>query len=517
MRYTQHVVETPQSEPLPNQVVNSAGGFSFVVDDWVRLQRFLILGSEGGSYYATERKLTRENAEAVVRCFDADPQRAAGLIESISLAGRAPKNDPAIFSLALGASHANPVARHASLAKLNSVCRTATHLFSFVDAVSQMRGWGRGLRQAVALWYQSKSADDLALQVCKYRQRGGWSHRDVLRLCHALPKDLQPVLRFAATGKIDGEVPALIEAWSKAQDAKTAHDLAPLLDSGLTWEMIPTEFLGQADVWRMLAPRLPMIAAFRNLARMTASGALESMSEASRSLAQRLSDQDAIRKALVHPIQVLAAMMTYGSGHGARGSLTWTPIKEIVEALDEAFIKAFGNVKPSGKRLRVALDVSGSMEGGEVAGVPGLTPRIASAAMAMVWAKTEPTVEFQAFSHVLIPVNIAKCESVRSICQMVSRIPFGATDCSLPIVDALNSKAERDAFIVLTDSETWAGHIHPSAALKQYRSVSSRAKLCVVGMVSNGFSIADPNDGGMMDVVGFDTATPNLISDFVSK
>jgi len=38
--------------------------------------------------------------------------------------------------------------------------------------------------------------------------------------------------------------------------------------------------------------------------------------------------------------------------------------------------------------------------------------------------------------------------------------------------------------------------------------------LVVVGMVSNGFSIADPTDAGMLDVVGFDTATPALISDF---
>jgi 60 kDa SS-A/Ro ribonucleoprotein len=61
---------TPQSEPIPgaDQVRNSAGGFAWAVDDWTRLRRFLILGSEGGSYYAGERELTRENADAVVRC-----------------------------------------------------------------------------------------------------------------------------------------------------------------------------------------------------------------------------------------------------------------------------------------------------------------------------------------------------------------------------------------------------------------------------------------------------------------
>jgi 60 kDa SS-A/Ro ribonucleoprotein len=33
-------------------------------------------------------------------------------------------------------------------------------------------------------------------------------------------------------------------------------------------------------------------------------------------------------------------------------------------------------------------------------------------------------------------------------------------------------------------------------------------------MVSNGFSIADAGDPGMLDVVGFDTATPEIVAGF---
>ena len=91
----------PQSAPIPGsgQVPNSAGGFAWVVDDWARLRRFLILGSEGGSYYAGEWKLTRENAEAVERCLAVDGPRTVAEIVAVSDAGRAPKNDPAIFAL----------------------------------------------------------------------------------------------------------------------------------------------------------------------------------------------------------------------------------------------------------------------------------------------------------------------------------------------------------------------------------------------------------------------------------
>src|SRR6266550_8600616 len=90
---------TPQSEPIAGTVANSAGGYAFPVDDWVRLDRFLILGSEGGSYYAGERALTRDSAEAVLRCIKADGPRAVARIREISRSGRAPRNDPAIFAL----------------------------------------------------------------------------------------------------------------------------------------------------------------------------------------------------------------------------------------------------------------------------------------------------------------------------------------------------------------------------------------------------------------------------------
>ena len=69
--------------------------------------------------------------------------------------------------------------------------------------------------------------------------------------------------------------------------------------------------------------------------------------------------------------------------------------------------------------------------------------------------------------------------------------------------------------MIYTDSETWAGDVHPVQALADYlRASGIDARLVVVGMVSNGFSIADPNDPGMLDVVGFDSATPQLISEF---
>ena len=92
---------------------------------------------------------------------------------------------------------------------------------------------------------------------------------------------------------------------------------------------------------------------------------------------------------------------------------------------------------------------------------------------------------------------------------------MGGTDCALPMLWAARNKLNVAGFITYTDSETWAGNIRPSQAPRLYRDeFVSDAKAVVVGMTSNGFTLADPNDQGMLDVVGFDTTAPAVISDF---
>jgi hypothetical protein len=77
---------TPQSQPIPgsNQVRNSGGGYSWQVDDWTRFDRFLILGAEGGTYYIAERKLVKQNHDAIVRCIKADGIHPVNRIVAIS-------------------------------------------------------------------------------------------------------------------------------------------------------------------------------------------------------------------------------------------------------------------------------------------------------------------------------------------------------------------------------------------------------------------------------------------------
>ncbi len=100
--------------------------------------------------------------------------------------------------------------------------------------------------------------------------------------------------------------------------------------------------------------------------------------------------------------------------------------------------------------------------------------------------------------------------------QYLQGLPFGATDCSLPMQWAMKGRKSFDLFIVYTDSETYAGRMQPAQAMRKYRIQMKipRAKLIVVGMTATKFTIADPNDPGMLDVVGFDSAAPEVMRNF---
>lgn len=543
--------ETPQSLPIPGRdmVENSAGGFVFKLDEWKQLERFLILGSEGGTFYVSERKLTADNANKVLLLLKKDGLKVVERTVEMLKSGRAPKPDVAIFVLALAASKGDDATRKAALAAVPSALKTGTQLLKFVDSVNDLRGWGRGLKKAVGLWLKSRKSDTLALQLVKYKQREGWSMKDVLRLAKPVPEDEVQSKLFGWTAKPDKAEWARAETapgdkaldfvWAAekasalklvSETAESAEVSAVLAEANrasvrrlvelivqyrLPREALPTEALKKVEVWEALLQEMPMTAMIRNLGTMSKVGLLKPLSDAERMVAFRLTDAARLRDANVHPISVVSALRTYASGRGLRSSASWTVSQKVVEALDEAVELSFGAVEPSGTRHLLGLDVSGSMSGGEIAGVPGLTPSAATAVMAVVTARVEPWTAIMGFADSFRDLGITARDRIDEASRKVAGLSFGGTDASLPMTWALEQKVQVDTFVVMTDNETWAGKIQPVQALKKYRDWSGRAaKLIVVGMTSTGFTIADPEDAGMLDIVGFDGAAPALMAKF---
>lgn len=516
---------TKQTEPIPGREkdmkANRAGGYIFTIDPMKALRRFLILGTESNTYYASAKEMTIENARSIEALAAERGEAVVAEIVKVSQEALAPKNDPALFALALCAASPNVKTRQAAFAALPLVARIPTHLFIFNTYLDQFVGWGRGRRTAVGNWFLSSPVEKLAFHSIKYKQRDGWTMRDLLRLAHPKAQTEQQNMLFKAIVK--GEVPESTEKMflqmKAAQDIlkASAKDAAKLITKyDLPHEVVPSELRNSPEIWEALLEKMPLGALLRNLSTLTRVGIIKPLAKkAIAPITARLCDEEAIVKARLHPFQVLLALMTYGQGHGMQGSSTWTPVLQIKDALEETYMKAFKNVVPSGKSTLIAVDASGSMNSGAVAGCDALYPFLAALCLALVTAKTEPNYHVIGFHDELVDIPITARTTLAQIQKM--RSGGGWTNASIPFAVAEEEKWDVESFIVLTDSETWAGPKHPVQALQSYRRKSGiDAKLVCVGMTATDYSICDQHDPLQMDVTGFDSSAPGVIADFVA-
>lgn len=515
-----------------DQVKNNAGGFVFAVSDKDRLERFLILGTDGGTYYVNQNKLTDQNVEFVKNLIKTDEALVRNTLVDVSVNGRAYKNSPAIFTLALLFVEGQDKA--AARAAVSKVCRTSTHLFEFAQYIENLGGWGRAKRSAVADWYQTQEVDKLAYQLVKYRQRDGWTHRDLLRLSHPVGVDSN-LVNFAL-GKEHGLTSRIITGFEIVQQAENEQQVLNALSSfkNLPWEAIPTQFLKSADIWKALFynGQLNGQALLRNVTRLARLGAFDDMKFAA-DYAARLTDSEMILKTRLHPVNYLNTIVVYTEGQVDRSTdrwgyssgyrnKNWSESAMIVDALNDGYHASFKAVEPAGKRTFLALDVSGSMS----AMAMGLDLSCAqvAGAVAMTIARTEPMYMIKGFTSSgrgfsggteLTDLDVTAKTQLNTAMRNVRDRNFGRTDCSLPMQYALKNKIEIDTFVVLTDNETYAGSVHPFQALKQYRDkMGINARLAVFGVAATPFTIADPKDRGMMDFVGFDSNAPKVLADF---
>jgi hypothetical protein len=302
-------------------------------------------------------------------------------------------------------------------------------------------------------------------------------------------------------------------------------------DHGLVREQIPTHLLNSSDIWKELLNSkgangkqtgMPLEAMTRNLGKLSSLPNFMGQ-ENTNTICTRLSSEEDIQRSRIHPFKVLVASRVYGFGHALKGTLSWTVSGQVRDKLTTTFLRSFKNVTPTGKRYMAALDVSGSMSA-MCMGSPAISCREASAALALVLYETEPHVYLRGFTAAQVPgagfynfdPYVKRGMTLEQFITATNS-PFGSTDCSLPMCRAIAENLDVDVFIVMTDSETYAGSMHPQVALENYRKHANKpnAKLIVMGMTANCLTIADPNDRNTLNLAGFDASMPEIIAMFV--
>lgn len=171
---------------------------------WFEFERFLDFGTEGTVTYAGRASYVPEETPSTAAAIREDGLRAVATIQSSQR--RAARN----FALALAASLGDGTTRKAALDALPQLAESSMDLFAFCEGCRGLRGWGRGLRNAVARWYLSRSLPLLAQELVNCPEGLGWSHRDLLRLCHPVADspERDALFHWAVTG--EGSLPAQV-------------------------------------------------------------------------------------------------------------------------------------------------------------------------------------------------------------------------------------------------------------------------------------------------------------------
>jgi 60 kDa SS-A/Ro ribonucleoprotein len=511
---------TPQTQPLfgrTDMVKNNAGGYGFEVTPQDRLERFLLIGSEGGTYYVSEQKLTQDNAASIVTYIKADGLKVVSTVVDYATNRRAPKADAGLFVLALAATYGNEATKVASYAAIAKVCGTSTQLFTFLSNVQNLRGWSRGLRNGVAKFYTSKKPVQVAYQMAKYRNRAGFTHKDALRLSHASSTDENMNSLFGyAVGKIKAEdlKPCLVKVFEQVQTCTDINAVVSLItEFDLTWEMIPNTLTNKPEILTALLANMPCTALLRNLNRFSYNGMTKGNTDTVKTIVSKLKDKEYIKKGGVHPLNLINSMLTYAAGRGTLGDKTWEPNQKIVDALNDAYEFALEALTPTGKNILVAVDISGSMNS-PVAGMQMRASQIANV-LAVTILKAEEEAEMVWFDTNLSSPKLGRRSSIDEVLRNSPN--GGGTDCAQAFVHALNTKIKYDAIIILTDSETWAGQQHGLQALNAYRQTYNRdVKVVEVAMVANPSTTLPVDDKNILRVVGFDASVVDVIQKFIS-
>lgn len=527
-KYGNNVTKTTQRQPIfgkeKEMMQNDAGGYVFKVSPVQRLKRFLILGSESGTFYVSNQRLGKENVQSMIDMIKNNGKEFVQTISEYTL--NAPKNSPSIYALVLALTYGDSETKKLGYDLINKVCRTSSHMFEFIGYIQEMktqglRGWSRGLRNGVSKFYD-KPYDKLAYQICKYRQREGMTHKDVLRLCHATSEDARVKNMFSwVVGKVEVPEDEYILDFLTVLHTTSIKEATKLIEKRkFTWEMVNTELLKNSDIWMSLLPHMPIHAMTRNLGRMASIGMLKEFSDGTKEVVKKLTNVEEIKKSKVSPFQIVLAHSVYNNRHGFKGSLEWDTNSQIAEALSDAYVASFTNVTKTGKNILIGIDSSGSMCGSTIQGTV-IDALYGAVAMSQITKKTEPNTQtvifdtkYMADTYVTRGSGLAIQEAVNYYRKNLG----GGTDCSLPIVYALEKQIPNiDTFIIYTDNETWAGGSHAYTEFKKYqRKYNNNARIVNVAMTATRGSIIPENENNFLEVIGFDASTPEIITKFIN-
>lgn len=391
------------------------------------------------------------------------------------------------------------------------------------------------IRHAIRDWFASKPAWVLF----KASIGNDPSMRDILRMARPRPESEEKAALYAyMKGAEYDEKEGVYRTWRrKNPNDPTSERYVTHTHSFNSLPQIVQEFErfkksgGQGEVpnvdfrmvdnlisdegWKAIARRAPWQMTQMNLNTFERHGVFKD-AELCEIVARRLRDPDAIQKARVFPYKLFQA---YKETSGI------PPM--VRDALQDAVDVALSNVPEIKGKVKIAVDVSGSMSSAVTGNRPGVTSKVRCVDQAALFAsalfRKNRNAEVMPFDTSVHKCDLNPRDSVFTNAEKLAKFGGGGTNCSL-VLNKLNStRTKADAVIYISDYESWVdsgsgygygGGTGMLAEWEQFKKFNPNAVLVCIDLTPRPNSQVKERPG-ILQVGGFSDQVFDVVSNFI--
>jgi 60 kDa SS-A/Ro ribonucleoprotein len=289
---------------------------------------------------------------------------------------------------------------------------------------------------------------------------------DVIKMVHPRPDNES---RAALYAYLIGR-PYDLEKLPKLVQSFELFKKGQILDvPDVPFEMLTALPLSPSD-WKAIARKAPWQMMRMNLNTFARHGVFEDEA-LTMLIAERLANQELVRKSRVLPYQLMAAYFNCAG-----------TVPELVKAgLQDALDHALVNVPEIDGKVYVFPDVSGSMHSPVTGYRKGSTSAVRcvdiAALVAAAMVRVNPLARVIPFKDRVVSVKLNPRDSVLTNAQKLASLPQGGTNCSAPL-EFLNSEgAMADLVIYVSDNESWVDTVAGGRKGEATQTMKQWAKL----------------------------------------
>ena len=367
-------------------------------------------------------------------------------------------------------------------------------------------------KRMVREWFEKRQPE----QIFKQSVGQSPSIADILKMVHPKPSDAEREALFGyfIGREIDADkLPEIVKRFErfKSGDSAEVPDVPFQLLTALPLK---------TQEWTDIARNAPWQMTRMNLNTFQRHGVFADP-EMVRTIAERLRDREAIRRARVFPFQLLSAYKAAEANKGIP--------REITEALQDAMEIATENVPRVDGKVWIFPDISGSMHSAATGYRKGATSTVRCIDVAALFAasilRRNPSAEVMPFEDKVVEVNLNPRDSIMTNAAKLASLPCGGTNCSAPLKELNRRKADGDVLIYVSDNESWVDTpIHgrfcgsPTATMKEWAEFRSRngdAKLVCIDIQPYVHTQAQER-ADILNVGGFSDQVFKLVAEFAA-